>query len=140
MYQIVYVSIANQDFSAADLKKLLVRASMRNKAAGVTGMLVFHDGTILQAIEGEKGAVLGIFARIKSDPRHGDLAVLHRGAGPVARVFGDWSMGYADFTGAAGILKGFVRFNEELKLAGLDGARAVELLAACGRDRTLKQA
>jgi hypothetical protein len=57
MYQIVYVSTVNQDFSAADLKKLLVRARMRNKEAGVTGMLVFYDGTFLQALEGEKGAV-----------------------------------------------------------------------------------
>jgi hypothetical protein len=49
-------------------------------------------------------------------------------------------MGFADFTGAAGILKGFVRFNEQLKLSGLDSAHAVELLTACGLDQALKQA
>jgi hypothetical protein len=49
-------------------------------------------------------------------------------------------MGYSDFTGAAGILKGFVRFNEPMKLAGIDRARAVELLTACGRDEALKHA
>ena len=140
MYQIIYASIANRDFPDADLKKLLLRARMRNKEAGVTGTLVFHDGTFLQALEGEKRAVLEIFTRIESDPRHHDLTVLHRGEGPDARVFGDWSMGFADFTGAAGILKGFVRFNEQLKLSGLDSARAVELLTACGLDQALKQA
>jgi hypothetical protein len=140
MYQIVYASMANRDFSDADLKKLLLRARMRNEAVGVTGMLVFHDGTFLQALEGEKNAVLDIFTSIKNDPRHRDLSVLHHGAGPNVRVFGDWSMGFADFTGAAGILKGFVRFNEQLKLSELDDARAVELLTACVLDQALKQA
>lgn len=86
MYQIVYVSAANQDFSATHLKKLLVRARMRNKEAEVTGMLVFYDGTFLQALEGEKGAVLETFGRIEKDPRHRDLAILHDGEGPAARA------------------------------------------------------
>jgi hypothetical protein len=140
MYQIVYRSIATQDFSDSDLKKLLVRSRMRNKEAGVTGMLVFHDGTFLQMLEGEKRAVIDIFTRIEKDPRHRGVAVLHRGSGPDERVFGDWAMGYADFTGVAAILKGFVRFNKQLKLADLDSAGAVELLTACGHDQALKQA
>ncbi len=140
MHQIVYTSSARQEFSAADLQKLLVAARMRNKAVGVTGMLVFHDGAFLQALEGEKRAVNEIFARIHNDPRHGDLVVLHRGPGPEQRVFGEWSMGFADFSGAAIILKGFVRFNEDVKLKELDSARAVELLTACDDDEMLKSA
>jgi len=140
MHQIVYTSSAKQEFSAADLKKLLVAARMRNKAVGVTGMLVFHDGAFLQALEGEKRAVNEIFARIQNDPRHGDLVVLHRGPGPEQRVFGEWSMGFADFSGAAAILRGFVRFNEDVKLQDLDSARAVELLTACDDDEMLKSA
>jgi hypothetical protein len=140
MYQIIYTSIANRDFPDAEMKKLLLRARLHNKEAGVTGMLVFHDGTFLQALEGEKRAVLDIFAGVRIDPRHRDIDVLHRGPGPEVRVFGDWSMGFADFTGAAAILKGFVHLNEPLKLSGLDSNRAVELLAACGVDQALKQA
>ena len=64
MYQLVYTSLlATREFPAADLKKLLVRARLRNKEAGVTGMLVFHDGTFLQALEGEKRAVLDVFSQ-----------------------------------------------------------------------------
>ncbi len=138
MYQIVYTSTANQEFSAADLKKLLLGARLRNKAVGVTGMLVFHDGTFLQALEGEKRAVNEIFASIQNDPRHRDIITLHRGPGPEQRVFGDWSMGFTDFTGAADILRGFVRLNEQLNLKGLDNARAVELLAVCSDDEASK--
>lgn len=104
MHQIVYTSTASEDFSSADLKRLLLGARTRNKALGVSGMLVFHDGTFLQALEGEKRAVNEIFASIRSDQRHRDIDVLHRGPGFDQRVFGDWSMGFADFTGAADIL------------------------------------
>ena len=54
MHQIVYTSTASEDFANADLKKLLLGARTRNKALGVSGMLVFHDGTFLQALEDEK--------------------------------------------------------------------------------------
>jgi len=140
MYQIVYTSTAHRNFSAADLNTVLHAARARNRALGVTGMMVFHDGTFLQALEGEDRAVNEIFARIRIDPRHGDLVVLHRGAGAEQRVFGDWPMAFADFTGAAAFLKGFVRFNEQVKLKDLDGAGAMDLLTACGDDEVLKSA
>lgn len=140
MYQIVYTSSANRDFSAADLNTLLRAARTRNKALGVTGMMVFHDGIFLQALEGEDRAVNEIFARIRTDPRHGDLAELHRGHGAEQRVFGDWPLAFADFTGAAVFLQGFVRFNEQLKLKDLDSAGAVDLLTACGDDEVIKSA
>lgn len=140
MYQIVYTSTANRDFSAADLNMLLIAARAHNKARGVTGMMVFHDGVFLQALEGEDRAVNETFARIRVDPRHGDVVVLHRGPGAEHRVFGDWPMAFADFTGAAAFLQGFVRFNEQLKLKDLDSAGAVDLLTACGDDEVLKSA
>jgi len=138
MYQIVYTSSANRDFTAADLGELLRGAQRHNKNVGVTGMLVFHDGTFLQALEGENRAVNEIFARIHGDSRHRDVIVLHRGHGPEQRVFGDWPMGFADFDGAADILRGFVRLNDKLNLKNLDDAGAVGLLAAVADDETAK--
>ena len=134
MLQIVYTSTANQEFSSVDIDRLLAGARARNRAIGVTGMLVFHDGTFLQALEGEQRAVNEIFASIRSDRRHRDIDVLHRGPGFDQRVFGDWSMGFADFTGAADILKAFIRLNEQLRIKELDGPRAMELLATCGAE------
>jgi Sensors of blue-light using FAD len=140
MHQIVYTSSAKQEFSVSDLKKLLAGARRRNNSVGVTGMLIFHDGTFLQALEGEHRAVNEIFASIGNDPRHGPLTVLHRGPGPEQRVFGESSMGFADFSGAAAILKGFVSVNDNLNLKDLDRTRAVELLTACEDDDLLKSA
>ena len=140
MHQIVYTSTASEDFSTADLNKLLLGARTRNKALGVSGMLVFHGGTFLQALEGEKRAVNEVFASILTDRRHRDIEVLHRGPGFDQRVFGDWSMGFADFTGAATMLKGFIRLNEQVRIRELDGTRAIELLAKCGAEEEVKSA
>jgi Sensors of blue-light using FAD len=85
-------------------------------------------------------AVNEIFASIASDRRHRDIDVLHRGPGFDQRVFGDWSMGFADFTGAADILKGFVRLNEQLRIRELDGSQAIVLLATCGAEDEIKSA
>jgi Sensors of blue-light using FAD len=138
MHQIIYTSTANEEFSTANLKGPLLGARTRNRTLGVSGMLVFHDGTFLQALEGEQRAVNEIFASIRSDRRHRDIDVLHRGPGFDQRVFGDWSMGFADFTGAADILKGFLRLNEQLRIKELDGSQAMELLATCGAEDEIK--
>jgi hypothetical protein len=140
MHQIVYTSTATEHLSCADLNELLLGARNRNKTLGVSGMLVFHGGTFLQALEGEKRAVNEIFAGILTDPRHRDIEVLHRGPGFDQRVFGDWSMGFADFTGAATMLKGFIRLNEQVRIRELDGTRAIELLAKCGAEEEVKSA
>ena len=107
MLQIVYTSTANQVRSSAELERLLAGARRRNRTVGVTGMLVFHDGIFLQALEGETRAVNEIFVSILGDARHHDVTVLHRGPGREQRVFGDWPMGFTDFAGAVDILKGF---------------------------------
>jgi hypothetical protein len=138
MHQIVYTSTATESFSTADLKRLLLGARKRNTTLGVSGMLVFHGGAFLQALEGERRAVNEIFASIQSDRRHSDIDVLHCGTGFDQRVFGDGSMGFANFTGAANILKGFIRLNEQLRIRELDGARAMELLASCGAEEERK--
>jgi Sensors of blue-light using FAD len=140
MHQIVYTSTATEHLSCADLNELLLGARNRNKTLGVSGMLVFHGGTFLQALEGEKRAVNEIFASILTDRRHRDIEVLHRGPGFDQRVFGDWSMGFADFTGAATMLKGFIRLNEQVRIRELDGTHAIELLAKCGAEEEVKSA
>jgi Sensors of blue-light using FAD len=137
MLQIVYTSTANHEFSALDIERLVAGARARNKAIGVTGMLLFHDGTFLQAIEGEQRAVNEVFASIQRDARHRDIAVLHRGPGFEQRVFGDGPLGFADFDGAADLLRAFMSLNERPRIKDLDRARAMALLAACGGEDML---
>jgi Sensors of blue-light using FAD len=134
MFQLIYTSTEREDFSSADLKKLLMRSRLRNSEVGVTGMLMHHERRFLQLLEGEQAAVGGIFARIEADHRHRDIFLLHHGAMSGERLFGDWSMGFADAGGAARILKGFIDLKNSGLTAALDKSRAIDILVACGRE------
>ena len=132
MFQIIYASVGKQEFSAADLKKLLLRARLRNHETNVTGILIYHEGNFLQALEGDETAVRAIFSRIENDARHGDIRVLHSsGSLGKRRLFGDWSMAFTDTQDAPLLLNGFIDLRNGLSLSSLDEARALEILKAC---------
>jgi hypothetical protein len=141
MIHLIYTSTERQAFSAADLKKLLIRSRTRNATTGVTGMLLYDGGIFVQAIEGDEAAIAATFTRIEKDPRHIDLQVLHRAATlGRRRLFGDWAMGFADASGAAHILKGFIQVGQGPRLAALDRTSALDVLMACGREPSRQSA
>jgi len=95
LIQLIYCSAEGRPFSSADLMRLLTRARSRNAALGVTGILLYSEGSFFQVLEGEPSAVDGLFADICRDKRHGGITLIIRE--PIARrSFGDWTMGYAD--------------------------------------------
>jgi hypothetical protein len=90
---LLYISSACKPFSAEQLYELLVTAREKNKALGVTGMLIYKGGNFLQLLEGESAAVLKVFDSIQKDTRHKDITnILQRRI--EERVFRDWSMGF----------------------------------------------
>jgi hypothetical protein len=92
--RIVYVSAASPLLRADALDQLLGQSRDNNARDGLTGMFIYHDGNILQVLEGKAEKVRATFARIASDTRH--KQVLKLWSGPVAeRAFEDWSMGFA---------------------------------------------
>jgi hypothetical protein len=112
MFQLVYASSEAASFSAAAMARLLHESRRNNEKLGVTGMLLYHNGSFLQALEGEEEAVRQLSDRIAVDPRHRGVAVLH--AAPVqARDFPDWSLGFHHL-GAIGVpaIEGYSRFLE----------------------------
>jgi hypothetical protein len=132
VFHMIYTSKESPDYGPLNLKKLLVNARMRNSEACLTGLLIYHEGTFLQVIEGAELAVRKTFARIEKDVRHQDLAIL----GSVTtfgevRQFGDWSMGFHDETGSAPLLKGFLAMKNTHDLTHLDEAQAMNILKYC---------
>ena len=105
MHRIIYISSAPRQMTAPELAALLAQSRRNNAARGLTGLLLYHDGSFLQILEGEEPALSECFDRIARDPRHRQLIVLWRGAAE-ARVFPEWQMGYARlselFTAEAG--------------------------------------
>lgn len=95
LYQMVYTSTATQPFSKAELTELLKGSVRRNTRAGITGLLLYQSGAFMQALEGKKAALMGLFERISHDPRHHRILRLIQG--PIEeRNFPDSAMAFRD--------------------------------------------
>lgn len=100
MIQVSYLSRATRDMSAADLLGLLMHAREKNLASGITGMLLYGNGTFLQVIEGEDAVIEGLVERLGRDSRHAEVRILSRRAVP-ERQYSDWSMGFEQVSDGA---------------------------------------
>jgi len=110
MIQMIYASAATVEFSDEDLKALLLTARERNQELEISGMLVYHEGSFLQILEGHEDAVLALYAKIERDDRHDNVKMLLRSEID-ERSFGEWKMGFYDANRGAGIADaGFVDF------------------------------
>lgn len=93
MYQMLYFSAARELLPDAELDSIL-SASQRNTARdGLTGMLLYAEGSFFQVLEGAEDAVRQTYTRIKSDARHSRIINVLQS--PIERRdFADWSMGF----------------------------------------------
>ena len=97
MIRVTYLSQASSPLSADDLLGLLDQCHRNNTAKGLTGMLLFGNGTFLQSLEGEKSVVDPLVDRIAKDPRHRDMKILRRDD-ITERQYSEWSMGFERVT------------------------------------------
>ena len=97
MIQMSYLSQASAPMSADQLLALLMQCRTNNTARGLTGMLLYGNGTFLQVIEGEDAVVDRLVATIEADPRHVGMRRLTRRS-IERRQYADWSMGFERVT------------------------------------------
>ncbi len=96
VYQVVYESRSSRNLSVDDMSAIL-RSSIRNNGRlGISGILAYCRGRFMQVLEGDRGAVDEVFARIMQDDRHRSLVLLS-GRTVNSRVFGNWQMGFLDW-------------------------------------------
>lgn len=100
MIQVSYVSRTIEPFTTEQLLELLVQCQTNNRERGITGMLLYGNGTFLQALEGEDEVIDELVGHIQQDPRHADLKILNRKE-IEARQYADWSMGFEQVTDEA---------------------------------------
>lgn len=128
----IYASTATQPFDEAQLAQLLHLARRRNAQLGLTGMLLYAEGSFFQVLEGSPEAVDGLYERIERDPRHGDVVCIVRE--PIThRSFDAWTMGFVN--ASARDLSGLVGTGALLGGVGagrarIDAGRARRLLDA----------
>ena len=93
MIQISYISSATPPMSTEDLLVLLRQCRENNAGRGVTGMLLYANGTFLQVLEGPDQVIDDLVEIIKKDSRHSNIKMLYRK--PIERrQYSDWSMGF----------------------------------------------
>lgn len=74
-----------------EVGRIIGTAIRRNRAVGLTGLLLVVQGHFIQALEGNVDEVRTTYARISMDPRHSDLQII--GQAPAEnRLFGEWNM------------------------------------------------
>ena len=99
LYQLVYLSSATAKFSQDELMALLEHSRQKNFIAGLSGILLYHDGNFMQLLEGEESTVKAVYELIARDPRHRGCMTLISGA-ITDRLFPDWTMAFRDFASA----------------------------------------
>lgn len=91
MRQLLYISSAARGELAGEVPAIVGQSLRNNRRAGVTGLLWSDGKRFLQVLEGEDNAVQATFDRIRADPRHRAVVVLHDRT-IASREFGEWAM------------------------------------------------
>ena len=131
MIHLIYCSTAKHIFSRSELSVMLINARKKNVQMGITGILLYSDGSFFQVLEGESETVDRLFEEISRDDRHRNVTVIIREAIP-ERVFGDWTMAYSDISPeeADTILGASDFFGKGASFENLGHGRAKKLLNA----------
>jgi hypothetical protein len=115
MKNIVYVSTAVTLLDDNQLLDILTASRKNNAERGVTGVLLYSEGTFIQVLEGSDDDVDYILAQIEKDLRHKNMITLidelisHKN-------FSDWFMGFSTpgadkFKGILGYLQSVNELN-----------------------------
>ena len=111
MINLMYYSTATNMYSVEDLIFLEKQCIEGNTPLGITGILLYNKGCIMQILEGEKDFVESTFDKIKIDIRHTDVFLLN--SYPIdQRSYKDWSMQFKVISDENwSKLKDFVKIN-----------------------------
>lgn len=93
LQRVVYVSAAVSLMGADEIDGILQVSRRNNARLGVTGLLLYHDGSFFQVLEGPGEGVEGLYQRIARDRRH--RGIIRMLSGPAqTRAFPEWLMGF----------------------------------------------
>ena len=93
LIRIIYVSTAVGPQTTTMTNVILQGSQVWNRANGVTGVLCQGQGVFLQCLEGERGTVTQLYARIYADRRHTNVEMIHCES-IAKRRYENWSMAH----------------------------------------------
>ena len=133
----IYCSAAtNAALTPAELDAILEVSRTNNAKAGITGMLLYQDGSFFQILEGDRAVVAALYDKIGCDKRHARVTKIVLES-IEQRAFGEWTMGYprvsrAQLAEIPGLNDFFTQRNSFMDLGE---GRAKTLLAAFSEGR-----
>lgn len=93
LHELIYISLATQEMSIADLTDLLDQSRQKNSKFNITGLLIYHKKEFMQLLEGKKDDIFSLYDTICKDERNTQNHLLWNG--PIQqRSFADWSMAF----------------------------------------------
>lgn len=115
MKSLIYLSAATKLFSNIDLLDILTVSRLKNLSLGITGLLIYHEGSIIQILEGDDLQLNFVFNSIKNDARHKNI-IKYGNFNITERSFPDWSMGFKQISDDNWKkLEGYLDLNEKEK-------------------------
>lgn len=96
-YCITYFSTAVESTTEADIMDIVAFSRTKNERLGITGVLLYLNGQIVQVLEGQQSIIENLYKSIQVDPRHTNVrTVISHPIGQ--RLFSHWYMGYEMLT------------------------------------------
>lgn len=141
LVQLVYASASTVPFNSEQLDTLLEVARKNNASLDVSGVLLFHEGTFFQVLEGDPDVVQDLYDKIALDARHNNVLLLAK-HDVEERNFGEWSMGFVRDQRTMNELPGFVDFFSGRTFVDLarDSQRVRQILDGFRRGRWRRSA
>ncbi|MDA0269333.1 MAG: BLUF domain-containing protein, partial [Cyanobacteria bacterium] len=78
LIHLIYSSAATRPFQDDELVELLAHSRAKNARCGITGMLLYDNGSFFQILEGSSEAVDQLYQSIAQDERHTKAVVIIR--------------------------------------------------------------
>lgn len=129
MHTLLYISSATYMYSNNDIIDILNVSRSFNFQHQITGLLLYHDGSILQVLEGEKEVIEDLFYnKICFDKRHhGIIELLNNEIKD--RSFEDWSMGFKQIsTQDWAELKGHIDISNTKELSQVINSASIDVI------------
>jgi len=92
-YCIIYLSSSRGLWSEEQLERISILSQRNNRALGITGILLYFNGSIIQVLEGPEDQVKSLYEVIHQDTQHTHVICMYNNS-IQQRSFSDWSMGY----------------------------------------------
>ena len=93
LYEAIYVSTLAPGRPISSVADIASKARVSNPRQGITGLLIFDGMRFCHQFEGMEKQVLALMEKIRHDPRHINVKVVHHGE-LASRRFNGFRLGY----------------------------------------------